>query len=154
MHVILPLAMPGIVSGTAIVFSLATSMYVIPSLLITNLENTGLFKVSTWERMRDVLGQIGRKGVDIVDGDAGFDFCRREGVAYIVVGSFSKAGETFVTEFKLLDPETRKIVATAADLDNQGIEPVVSGGRDQLLDLLRRSQRRTNNPQSAYLVFL
>lgn len=30
----LPLAMPGIVSGTAIVFSLATSMYVIPSLLI------------------------------------------------------------------------------------------------------------------------
>jgi putative spermidine/putrescine transport system permease protein len=32
--VALPLAMPGIVSGSAIVFSLATSMYVIPSLLI------------------------------------------------------------------------------------------------------------------------
>ena len=33
-HVSLPLAAPGIVSGCAIVFSLATSMYVIPSLLI------------------------------------------------------------------------------------------------------------------------
>ena len=87
---------------------------VIPSLLITNLENTGLFQVSTWERMRDVLGQMGRKGVDVVDGDAGFAFCRREGVAFIVVGSFTKAGDTFVTEFKLLDPDTRKIVATAA----------------------------------------
>jgi tetratricopeptide (TPR) repeat protein len=64
--------------------------------------------------MRDVLGQLGRKGVDIVDTDAGFAFCRREGVAFIVVGSFTKAGETFVTEFKLLDPDSRKIVATAA----------------------------------------
>ena len=30
----LPMAMPGIISGTAIVFSLAASMYVIPTLLI------------------------------------------------------------------------------------------------------------------------
>ena len=91
-----------------------TMRKVIPSLLITNLENTGLFKVSTWERMRDVLGQMGRKDLEVVDGDAGFAFCRREGVAFIVVGSFSKLGETFVTEFKLLDPDSRKIVATAA----------------------------------------
>jgi tetratricopeptide (TPR) repeat protein len=91
-----------------------TMRKVIPSLLITNLENTGLFKVSTWERMRDVLGQMGRKDLEVVDGDAGFAFCRREGVAFIVVGSFTRAGETFVTEFKLLDPDSRKIVATAA----------------------------------------
>jgi tetratricopeptide (TPR) repeat protein/TolB-like protein len=91
-----------------------TMRKVIPSLLITNLENTGLFKVSTWERMRDVLGQMGRKDLEVVDGDAGFAFCRHEGVAFIVVGSFTRAGETFVTEFKLLDPDSRKIVATAA----------------------------------------
>lgn len=30
----LPMAMPGIISGTAIVFSLAASMYAIPTLLI------------------------------------------------------------------------------------------------------------------------
>jgi serine/threonine protein kinase/Tfp pilus assembly protein PilF len=87
---------------------------VIPSLLITDLENTGLFQVSTWERMRDVLGQMGRKGIDIVGGEDGFAFCRHEGVAFIVVGSYTKAGDTFVTEFKLLDPDSRKIVASAA----------------------------------------
>jgi tetratricopeptide (TPR) repeat protein len=87
---------------------------VIPSLLITDLENTGFFQVSTWERMRDALGQMGRTGIDLVGGGDGFDFCRHEGVAFIVVGGYTKAGETFVTEFKLLDPDSRKIIATAA----------------------------------------
>jgi len=104
---------------------------VIPSLLITNLENTGLFQVSTWERMRDVLGQIGRKDIDVVDGDAGFAFCRREGVAFIVVGSFSRLGETFVTEFKLLDPDSRKIVATAA-AKGAGEDSILNSHIDEL----------------------
>ncbi len=84
---------------------------VIPNLLITNLENTGLFQVATWERMRDVLTE---PGGDVIEADAGFGFCRREGTAFLVVGSFTKAGETFVTEFKLLDAGTRKLVASAA----------------------------------------
>ena len=108
---------------------------VIPSLLITNLENTGLFKVSTWERMRDVLGQMGRKGVDVVDGDAGFAFCRREGVAFIVVGSFSRLGETFVTEFKLLDPDSRKIVKTAA-ARGTGEDSILNAHIDELSRLI------------------
>jgi tetratricopeptide (TPR) repeat protein len=141
---------------------------VIPSLLITNLENTGLFQVSTWERMRDVLGQMGRKGVDIVDGDAGFDFCRREGVAFIVVGSFSRAGETFVTEFKLLDPETRKIVATAA-ARGTGEDSILNAHIDELsrriaagmgvtgqkLDATRMSVAEvTTHSTEAYAVYL
>ncbi len=108
-----------------------TMRKVIPSLLITNLENTGLFKVSTWERMRDVLGQMGRKDLEVVDGDAGFAFCRREGVAFIVVGSFSKLGDTFVTEFKLLDPDSRKIVATAA-ARGAGEESILNAHIDEL----------------------
>jgi serine/threonine protein kinase/tetratricopeptide (TPR) repeat protein len=108
---------------------------VIPSLLITNLENTGLFQVSTWERMRDVLGQMGRKGLDVVDGDAGFAFCRREGVAFIVVGSFSKLGETFVTEFKLLDPDSRKIIKTAA-ARGTGEDSILNAHIDELSRLI------------------
>jgi tetratricopeptide (TPR) repeat protein/TolB-like protein len=112
-----------------------TMRKVIPSLLITNLENTGLFKVSTWERMRDVLGQMGRKGVDIVDGEAGFAFCRREGVAFIVVGSFSRLGDTFVTEFKLLDPDSRKIVKTAA-ARGRGEDSILNAHIDELSRLI------------------
>ncbi|MGZ5454625.1 MAG: tetratricopeptide repeat protein, partial [Candidatus Aminicenantales bacterium] len=100
---------------------------VIPNLLITNLENTGLFQVATWERIRDVLGQMGRKGIELIDPDSGFDFCRREGVAFIVVGSFTRAGQTFVTEFKLLDAGSRDIVSTAAE---RGV------GEDSILNVL------------------
>ena len=85
---------------------------VIPNLLITSLENAGLFQVATWERMRDVLAQAQGSGVELIEPDAGFDFCRREGIAYLVVGSFTRAGGTFVTEFKLLDSESRKLVAS------------------------------------------
>lgn len=112
-----------------------TMRKVIPSLLITNLENTGLFQVSTWERMRDVLGQMGRKDLEVVDGDAGFAFCRREGVAFIVVGSFSKLGETFVTEFKLLDPDSRKIVKTAA-ARGTGEDSILNAHIDELSRLI------------------
>jgi Tfp pilus assembly protein PilF/TolB-like protein len=99
---------------------------VIPNLLITNLENTGLFRVATWERIRDVLGQMGRKGIDIIDPDAGFEFCRREGMAFIVVGSFTRAGQTFVTEFKLLDAGSRNMVRTAK---------VTGAGEDSILNV-------------------
>jgi serine/threonine protein kinase/tetratricopeptide (TPR) repeat protein len=85
----------------------------IPSLLITSLENTGRFKVVTWERMRDVLAQGGRKDVDIIDSEGGFDVCRREGIAFIVTGSFMKAGEIFATDVKVLSAESRAMVKSA-----------------------------------------
>jgi len=86
---------------------------VIPNLLITNLESTGLFQVATWERMRDLLGQMGRSEIEVLDADAGFDYCQREGIAFVVVGSYTRAGETFVTESKLLDAQTRRMVKSA-----------------------------------------
>jgi tetratricopeptide (TPR) repeat protein len=83
---------------------------VIPNLLITNLENTGLLYVVTWERMRDILEQIGKKDVEIIDKDLGFEVCRREGIEAIVLGFFTKAGEVFHTDIKVLDAETKDIL--------------------------------------------
>jgi tetratricopeptide (TPR) repeat protein/TolB-like protein len=82
----------------------------IPNLIITSLENTGRFKVATWERMKDVLSQSGRTTVDVIDAEGGFEVCRREGIAYLVTGSFTKAGETFATDVKILDAESRALV--------------------------------------------
>jgi tetratricopeptide (TPR) repeat protein/tRNA A-37 threonylcarbamoyl transferase component Bud32 len=82
----------------------------IPSLIITSLENTGRFKVVTWERMKDVLSQSGRKNEDVIDAEGGFEVCRREGIAYIITGSFTKAGDTFATDVKILDAESRALV--------------------------------------------
>jgi serine/threonine protein kinase/Flp pilus assembly protein TadD len=86
----------------------------IPNLLITNLENTGFFYVATWERMDDLIKQLGKKDVEVIDKDLGFELCQREGIEAIVLGSFVKAGETFATDVKVLDVETKKLLKSAS----------------------------------------
>ena len=85
----------------------------IPNLLISDLEQTGGFYVATWERMHDILDQMGQKGVGVIDRNLGFEICRREGIESIVTGSFVKAGDTFVTDVKVLDVETKKLLKSA-----------------------------------------
>ncbi|UCC39881.1 MAG: protein kinase [Candidatus Aminicenantes bacterium] len=82
----------------------------IPNLLITNLEQSKYLRVTTWERMHDLLKQMGKDDVDIIDRDLGFELCRIDGVNAIVLGSFIKAGEVFATDVKVLDVETKKIL--------------------------------------------
>jgi tetratricopeptide (TPR) repeat protein len=86
----------------------------IPELITTNLENMGRFQVTTWERMQDVLRQAGRTDVAVIGREDGFEACRLEGVAEVVTGSFTKAGDTFMTNIKLLDAETRKLLKGAS----------------------------------------
>jgi len=85
----------------------------IPNLLISGLEQTGGFYVVTWERMHDLLDQMGQKDADVIDTNLGFEICRREGIESIVTGSFVKAGDTFVTDVKVLDVETKKMLKSA-----------------------------------------
>ena len=86
---------------------------VIPDLLITSLENTSRFQVTTWERMQDLLRQSGRRDVSLIDAESGFELCRREGVRAVVTGSVTKAGNTFVTNLKVLDGESRRMLSSA-----------------------------------------
>jgi serine/threonine protein kinase/Flp pilus assembly protein TadD len=103
----------------------------IPNLLITNLENTGLLYVVTWERMYDLLGQIGKKDVEIIDRDLGFELCRMEGVESIVMGSFIKAGDVFATDVKVLDVETKRIMRSAS-IKGEGVESILRTQIDAL----------------------
>ncbi|MFC2158300.1 protein kinase [Acidobacteriota bacterium] len=86
----------------------------IPNLIITNLENMGGFYVATWERLQDLLKQIGKKEIDTIDKDLGFDLCRREGIEFIVLGTFTKAGNTFATDVKVLDVSTKDLLKSAS----------------------------------------
>ncbi len=83
---------------------------VIPDLLITSLENTGRFQVTTWERAQDLLRQSGQGDVSLIDPESGFELCRRERVQALVTGSVTKAGNTFVTNLKVLDAESRRML--------------------------------------------
>jgi len=87
---------------------------VIPNLLITNLEQSGYFNVATWERLYDLLKQIGKEDVEVIDRDLGFELCRMDGMDAIVLGSFAKAGDMFATDVKVLDVETKNLLKSAS----------------------------------------
>jgi serine/threonine protein kinase/tetratricopeptide (TPR) repeat protein len=85
----------------------------IPNLLITSLEQSGYFQVTTWERLHDLLKQIGKEGTPLIDQDLGFELCRMEGIDAIVLGFFTKAGDMFAADVKVLDVATKSLLKTA-----------------------------------------
>ncbi len=85
----------------------------IPNLLITSLEQSGHFRVTSWQQLRDLLRQSGKDPAAVLDEEAGFDICRKEGIETLAVGFYTKAGETFVTDVKVLDSATRQPLKTA-----------------------------------------
>ncbi len=80
----------------------------IPDLLITSLERNSELYVATWERMLDLVEQLGKKDVNIIDKQLGFELCQLEGIQSIVTGSYIKAGDTFATNVNVLDVDTKK----------------------------------------------
>jgi serine/threonine protein kinase/predicted Zn-dependent protease len=86
----------------------------IPNLLITSLEQSSYLQVTTWERMRDLLKQLGKDTVQVIDRELGYELCRMDGVDAIVLGSFVKAGDQFATDVKVLDVETKKLIHSAS----------------------------------------
>jgi serine/threonine protein kinase/Tfp pilus assembly protein PilF len=86
---------------------------VIPNLLITNLEQSGYFNVTTWERIRDLLKLAGKGDTEFINSDLGFELCQKDGVEVIALGLVSKSGSTFVTDAKVMDVGTKKLLGTA-----------------------------------------
>jgi len=103
----------------------------IPNLLITSLEQRGGFYVVTWERMADLLAQMGEKDVQTIDRDLGFKLCRKEGIKAIVLGSFIKAGNMFATDVKVLDVETKKMLKSAGSR-GEGADSILRTQIDEL----------------------
>jgi len=103
----------------------------IPNLLITNLQNTGLFYVATWERMQDVLRQMGAKPARTIDRDLGFEICRREGIRAIAIGTFTKAGDVFRTDVKVLDAESKDLLKSA-NIKGTSVDSILDSQIDSL----------------------
>jgi len=103
----------------------------IPDLLITSLERKGELYVVTWERMLDLLDQMGEKDVEVIDRQLGFDLCRMEGIEAIVLGSYIKAGDTFATDVKVLDVETKRILRSCSSR-GEGASSIINRQIDEL----------------------
>ena len=85
----------------------------------------------TWERMRDILEQIGEKDAETISSDSGFKLCRKEGVKAIVLGSFIKAGDMFATDVKVLDVETKKLLKSSSS-KGDGVSSILKTQIDEL----------------------
>ena len=109
----------------------------IPNLLITSLEQSGHFQVTSWERLKDLLRQSGRDAAAVSDEEAGFDVCRKEGVASLVLGSYIKAGETFATDVKVLDVASKQILRTAS-AKGDGVSSVLKTQIDEISRTISR----------------
>jgi tetratricopeptide (TPR) repeat protein len=103
----------------------------IPELLITSLERNGNLYVATRERMLDLLEQLGQADVDVIDRKMGFDLCRLEGIENIVLGSYIKAGETFATDVKVLNVETKKLLLSFSSR-GEGASSIINNQIDEL----------------------
>ena len=104
---------------------------VIPDLLITSLEQSSYLRVTTMERMHDLLKQMGKEDVEIIDKDLGFELCRLDGIDAIVLGSFAKAGDVFVTDVKVLDVRTKELLKSASS-KGEGVGSILKNQIDEL----------------------
>jgi serine/threonine protein kinase/Tfp pilus assembly protein PilF len=109
----------------------------IPHLLITSLGESKRLRITSWERMKDLLRNAGRDAAAIFDEEAGFEVCRREGVEAVVLGSFVKAGEIYATDVQVLDARTKSILKSASAKGN-GVESILKSQIDEISRTIRR----------------
>ena len=96
----------------------------VPSLFITKFEAMGFSYVATWERLQDILRQLGKDTEKPIDTETGFAICRKEGIAALVVGKITKAGDVFATDIKVLDVDTKRSL-TSATSQGQGADSIL-----------------------------
>jgi serine/threonine protein kinase/Flp pilus assembly protein TadD len=113
----------------------------IPNLLITSLEQSKRLRVTSWERLKDLLKQSGRDPSAAFDEEAGFEICRKAGIEALVVGFFAKAGETFVTDVKVLDAATRESLRSAS-ARGEGAASILKSQIDDISREVGRGIRR------------
>jgi tetratricopeptide (TPR) repeat protein/predicted Ser/Thr protein kinase len=103
----------------------------IPNLLITSLEQSKLIRVTSWERLRDLLKQLGKGDQQVIDRELGFELCRQDEVQAIVLGTYTKAGDTFATDAKVLDVRTKGILKTVSSRGD-GVDSILKRQIDEL----------------------
>jgi eukaryotic-like serine/threonine-protein kinase len=103
----------------------------IPNLLITNLEQSHYLQVTTWERLNDLRKQIGKTDGRVIDRDLGFELCAMDAIDAIVLGTFTKAGEMFATDVKVLDVHTKQLVKST-NARGEGVGSILKTQIDEL----------------------
>jgi serine/threonine protein kinase/Tfp pilus assembly protein PilF len=103
----------------------------IPNLLISSFENYPRLKVMSWERLNDILKQIGQIDPRAIDMGVGLKICAMDSVRAMITGGFSRYGDKFVIDLKVINIDDRSIVDSARS-EGQGQESIFGGQIDEL----------------------
>jgi serine/threonine protein kinase/tetratricopeptide (TPR) repeat protein len=103
----------------------------IPNLLITSLEQSKYLRVIPWERVYDLLKQMGKEDTGLIDEEIGYEICRQEGVEAIILGSYVKAGDIFATDVKVLDVQSKQLLESAS-AKGEGVGSILQSQIDDL----------------------
>jgi tetratricopeptide (TPR) repeat protein len=103
----------------------------IPSMLITDLEQSKFFQVNTWERMKDLLEQAGLEDRDYIDVEVGSQLAKMENIPILLSGSFTKIGDMFGIEIKVLDANSKVILKSAKSV-GEGANSILKSQIDDL----------------------
>ena len=89
--------------------------------------------------------------VEIIDSDLGFELCQRDGVEAIVIGTFAKAGDMFVTDAKVLDVNTKTLLDSVSSR-GRGVDSILANQIDELSQGIAKglglSERRVAESQT------
>jgi len=106
---------------------------IIPNLLITSLEQSRYLRVTTWERLHQLLKQFEKAAKEVIniDKDTGYELCRQANIPVIVTGSYAKVGDYFTIEAKVLDVNSLKLLK-GANAKGNGINSILESQIDEI----------------------
>jgi len=110
----------------------------LPNLLITSLEQSKYLKLTSWERLNDLIEQEGLDKSSLLDQELVYDLCRREGIEHVVAGTFTKAGSVFATDVRVMDVTSRTILKRTS-ARGEGIESILNKQIDDLSKEIARA---------------
>ena len=111
------------------------------SQLITSLEQSQKLRVLTRSRMVDVLRQLGKATVPVVDEVMGREMARAAGVQALVVASIRRFDQLYAIDLKVLDPGTSEYFFTLKE-EREG-KAAIPGMLDRLSEKAREKLRET-----------
>ena len=114
--------------------------------LITSLEQSQRLRVLTRSRMVDVLRQIGKPSVPVVDEILGREMALAAGVRALVVATIRRFDQLYAIDLKVLDPATSEYFFTLKE-EREG-KAAIPAMLDRLSEKAREKLRETR-PRSA-----
>jgi len=86
--------------------SLGYLQEVLPGALRTTLEDSRYLRITSGDRMRELMKQIGKDSVEFIDKATGLVLCRRAGIKVMALGRYTRGGSLYLAELELIDVES------------------------------------------------